>query len=560
MTDAATFQRAVDELRSQGDAAAIVRNWQETHARGAGKFADIIAIRALVLLRDTERAAAVLSEVDPIYPGDFYLAVLRYEIQLAEGDCLRAYHTLLDATRLDPKHSTTLYRAARLAIQMREFNVATDLLERALTLFFTDGFSRESVFPLACLLRFYAMTGPKSAPILAKTLDLLRSKGHRPFNEISPFLVRAASATGDFDTPLRLGRITTDGRARIIYQQRATSPVRIAGYDEILRDFSQYHLKLDQAVFSASFGSVWTDDTCFAIDHGFHSSQSRSEFDAESKTILTHDLALRGFSLGENLIYLDSSRPIKELHADVLIMPPCHHVNFGHFMDDILALKYGFDRLRQDCPDLKPVLLRPFANAIFKILFEVCFGSDYILLDDPSGNYRVRSAHLLSLPHAMWPAGAEICVEPIRYLVRHLRAAMEVPKVGQRRIFIARKSAAPGDIAHLYREVFAGFRFEAVFLEDLSTSEYFATMGGATHIAGLHGAGLMNFPLAPAGVRVAECRRAGGNWHSIATFANAAGQDFNTFDLHSAEPSDIETLRRQVAEWLALQPDGLLLP
>jgi hypothetical protein len=549
MSNIADHERHIKALQSCNDGAGILTYWKETRKGEVNKGLDIAAIRSLLDLKETDLASVVIDSSFVRYPNDFYLSVLQSALHLVNGDTIEAFRSGEVAVRLDPMHLMTQYAVGLAAIRLRKAHLACNYLMKSLRLFLDNEFRINSLFPLQCLLRIYAIMGPPSASVINECLKHLSLRDHAPFIEISPFLERMSKPRKE-GGKRTLAYVARDKNSYEIYRRQEAIGRKVPKYSVIASDLSLYHLCLKGATVSASFGAVWTEESCFALDHGFHSSLFHSEYDIEGKIILTQDEAILGFSIAEQTIELDVTRKTISINADLLILPPCHHVNFGHFVHDILSLKYAYDRLKLDWPALRPALLRPFPNDIFKTAFEATFGPSYVVFNDPTANCKVRSAHLVSLPHSLWPDQGAICIGPARYLLKHLRSLRTSSHGVGRKVFIARTVAFPDGVSIVYKKLCEDFGFESVAIEQLSQAEYFKLFANATHIAGLHGAGLMNFPFAPEGVRLAEFKRPGGNWHSIATFASVCEVDIGTFELEEPDEEGLGRLYDEFRDWM----------
>lgn len=532
----------------------LLARWRQAHdARLTSKSADFSATHAALALGDAETASRILAHARELYGIDSYLMALSSELSKLRGDWCAAYSQAAEASSLDPRHIYAAATAGQLAIQLRDFDAAYRHFKYAIDTFM-EAFDPHSIFPLECLMKIHAITGSASRLLIDHYLRRLASLGHLGFVEVSPFLARAADMhLSDRLETVALGLVGTDPRARMIYGTATRPKGELPGYGLPLEDCAQHHLVLKDAIVSASCGAVLDGGTCFVIDHGYHSPEFLAEFSLDSKLILTQDENIHGFCLRDRTVHLAAERQVRTIDAEVLVIAPCHPTNLGHFVHDVLLLKYGFDRIRQGAPNVQPLVLRRFPNPAFERLFVSSFDRPYILMDDDRDLYRFRAVHLLTLPHGMWPRRAKICIDPTRYLLSHLRTVLAPPpSTPRQKLFIARRDGDP--LSERLQATFESLGFTPVHPEDLTGERYFHVLGAATHLAGLHGAGLMNMAFGASDLRVAEIRTPARSWHSIATFAVAGDIDFQSFDLDPTDPAEFDALRERLVRWLAAVP------
>ena len=554
-------RETVEQLWRRHDYNGILSLWRRVEQYGAltpsvvTKVLAIHAVRAALAMRNPKQALTIIGVAKLTFPNDFYMAALTCEAKQAAGDIFGAAEAVDQAITLNPIHEHTLHVAAKLFCKIRDYRRATEMYKRLLDLFFERGPNNNGSLGWVILVQLYAINGPKYIITVAEYLVKLISSGFPRSRELAPFLERITKVSSlGLGDPFDLTLVAEDIRSSLMYEGRHPSLGTLDGYGIDVLDHPQHYLVINEALVSSSEGLIVDGNKCFAVDHAFHSSEFKAEFQTETKTTLISDAAILGFHLPTRRIWIDTARNIVNLDEDVLVIPPGHYTNFGHFVHDVLMLKYGFDRAKLRYPKLRAAVCGNFVSPIFEQLFRYTFGEPIVLQRDAPLFYRFRSVHLLTPGHAMWPRNAAVSIEPARYMASHLRKFARGTvrgTVAGSKVFVARRQTGDNTSTQNMEGIFEDVGFELVDLGKLDPHEYFTLLSSATHLAGIHGAGLMNLIFGRQDLRVAEVKRPRGNWHSIATIARAVGVDFTTFDPYDNGELEESLLETQLDAWNA---------
>jgi hypothetical protein len=222
-------------------------------------------------------------------------------------------------------------------------------------------------------------------------------------------------------------------------------------------------------------------------------------------------------------------------------------ISFSHFVHDLLCQVIVYDHISHQLGSrLRPLLLRsgdtvenldgkPFKHPMMNFLFEEVVAplSEVFFVDEPGVRVARCYGANCGLPDPDTEGYTEIVASGFSYARQQLaqvakRYVSSAPT--PRQIYVSRGDAYSGDSREFHNiseaeELIAGMGFRGVTVEQMPIAEALAALYFAEHMAGIHGANLMNFMFAPRLARLTELINYPYSWPSIAVVAAAMGVD-----------------------------------
>jgi len=221
--------------------------------------------------------------------------------------------------------------------------------------------------------------------------------------------------------------------------------------------------------------------------------------------------------------------------------------NFGHFVHDLLCQVIVYDHISYRLgTKLRPLLLqetepaedfqgKPFRYPMLNFLFEELVAplSEVTLIAEPGVRVARCYAANLGLPDPATEGYSEITVSGFSYARNRLVALAEryvSSAPSYRRIYVSRGDAPRDDSREFHNLIKAEKRiarlgFQSLMVGRMSVPEVLAAFYAAEHIAGIHGAGLVNFMFASRLMRMTELLDYPYSWPSVALMAASLGVD-----------------------------------
>jgi hypothetical protein len=209
----------------------------------------------------------------------------------------------------------------------------------------------------------------------------------------------------------------------------------------------------------------------------------------------------------------------------------------GHFIHDALPVVDSFWRYCAQAHEPTIVLrrLRPFDRQAILDLITRFFGNVRVLQIEPGSGVKVKRLFATTSPFS--PSQDAVCAEAIASVNSRARVHYASASTAQRRIYIARDDGQNIDARAVIDSLIVGSGlleragFEKVTLSKLGLGAQMEIFAGASHIAGVHGAGLMNIAFAPLGLAVTEfVVPHAANYYTIAMFSASLGYDYRAVD------------------------------
>ena len=205
--------------------------------------------------------------------------------------------------------------------------------------------------------------------------------------------------------------------------------------------------------------------------------------------------------------------------------------NFGHFVHDTMTLVPTFIALASEDRILSPFFAcRNFKFPIMEATLETLLGSEKSSWNFfPSKVIRIKKL-VLPCKHVdfmCWNA----CTGAVRRLRAEIDKAFPPPIPSQRKnIYISRndgRRAAKNEViitnSDEMTDILRKWNFETVESSRLSVSQYFDIFRNCNIMAGVHGAGLMNFIFSPTSKLVELVFEGFPGWLSVSFYAEVAG-------------------------------------
>lgn len=210
-------------------------------------------------------------------------------------------------------------------------------------------------------------------------------------------------------------------------------------------------------------------------------------------------------------------------------------LNFGHFIHDLLGQLVYVDaskaRSGEKLRFTIPVTSNPaFRYPIMRLMFDALIGDerDIVYLDR---NVRFEHGYFAD-PAFLWFDTEPVVNEPaFRYLNRRIRATFGGEmNDDRRRLYIARGTGTNPRVMEnedAAEAIFVKHGFEVIVVQEMDPLEIISAFGGAEIIAGVHGAGLMNYVFAsPGHCKVVELDTHPAGWRSVREVGTAMGFEY----------------------------------
>ena len=227
---------------------------------------------------------------------------------------------------------------------------------------------------------------------------------------------------------------------------------------------------------------------------------------------------------GEALI--KASAPREEITGKAFSLITNAASNYGHFIHDVLS-RIHYDAVGAIQPGVHKVLAPRCRFPMQRALLETVFKGYEIVELAPGRIYEVEEL--------TWPANfcssARFNPAGIATLADRLRTALEPYRDGTaRKVCVSRSDGKGGggrEFVNMaaFEALAVEHGYEVVEVSKLSVEDQFALWANASHILGVHGAGLMNMIMMPQGSRFTEVTGAPFGPAFIARCAVAAGHD-----------------------------------
>jgi Glycosyltransferase 61 len=245
--------------------------------------------------------------------------------------------------------------------------------------------------------------------------------------------------------------------------------------------------------------------------------------------------------LSENLAVLPDDTPYFFFNSNLATS------NFGHFVHDLLCQLIVYDHMSYRLGGkLRPLLLRgtepaeefqgkPFRYPMLKFLFEELVAplSEVALVEEPGVRVGRCYAANLGMPDPATLGHSEIAVSGFSYARSRLVALAErhtSSPPSYPTIYVSRRDAIRDASREFHNldeaeKLISGLGFQSLTVGRMSVPEILAAFCGAEHIAGIHGAGLVNFMFAPRLTRLTELTDYPYSWPSVALIGASLGVD-----------------------------------
>lgn len=250
---------------------------------------------------------------------------------------------------------------------------------------------------------------------------------------------------------------------------------------------------------------------------------------------------------GEALI--KARGPREEISGKAFSLITNAAANYGHFVHDVLS-RIHYDEVGAIEPGIHKILAPRCRFPMQRALLEIAFDGYEILEMAPGKVYSVEEL--------VWPANfcssARFNPAGVATLAERLRSALETYRDGSsRKVCVSRRDGKGGggrEFVNMdaFEALAEEHGYEVVEVSKLSVEDQFALWANATHILGVHGAGLMNMIMMPKGSRFTEITGAPFGPAFIGRCAAAAGHDVvgvNGVKNHRDEPEiDLKALAK----------------
>jgi capsular polysaccharide biosynthesis protein len=210
----------------------------------------------------------------------------------------------------------------------------------------------------------------------------------------------------------------------------------------------------------------------------------------------------------------------------------------GHFIHDALPTIDSFLRYKTSVQDPTIVLrrLRPFDRQAIRDILLNYFGDVRIVELHPGEAVLVKNLFASSAPFS--PSQGSVSPRAINSIRAHRGPQIAESGSGEgAKIYIARDDGqniderSRIDQAVVQSGLLDRIGFRKISLSQLAFRQQLAVWQTATHVAGVHGAGLMNIAFARDELKVTELiAPAAANYYTIAMFSAAMGFDYRAID------------------------------
>ena len=215
---------------------------------------------------------------------------------------------------------------------------------------------------------------------------------------------------------------------------------------------------------------------------------------------------LKGFvaKVRQVIISVLKFRPIKRIDKAAWVTDG-YSANYFHWINDVLPKVLFLQSKNIQCPVLIP---KEFSKCRYVEESLQLLGISYILWPTQGINF----IHQLYIPEVGASGGQDLFYFP---LLHNKLRAMTLHVSPSKKLFISRQKANTRKIVFFdeIENIISQNGFEIVCPEMLSFKEQGQLFSSATHIIGIHGAGLSNMIFMGSGCRVLEIRRSNDFWN-----------------------------------------------